>query len=169
MVDYNSLDKAAKHNFKKQLSECAQAFGGKNYFLQLLEAIRDTRPHPLMAKDSKFSFSQGTIKWKKVIFKDKVHLLMKILKDNQNTGNLMPKKKEKGYKTVLNLLRTLGPMEFEIRPKNSKDGEGFILHPFDRIDNKTTQLNYIFDAVFFMPMYVVKKALTGSGKKKKRS
>ncbi len=169
MVYYNSLDKAAKHNFKKQLSECAQAFGGKNYFLQLLEAIRDTRPHPLMAKDSKFSFSQGTIKWKKVIFKDKVHLLIKLLGENQTNGNLMPKKGDKGFKTVMNLLRTLGPMKFEVNPKNKVNGDGFILHPFDRIDNKTTQLNYIFDAVFFMPMYVVKKALTGSGEKKKRS
>jgi len=169
MVNYNSLDVAAKHNFKKQLSECAQAIGGKNYFLQLLEAIRDTRPHPLMAKDSKFSFSQGTIKWKKVIFKDKVHLLIKILKDNRNTGNLMPKKKDKGYKTVLNLLRTLGPMEFEIRPKNSKDGEGFILHPFDMVDKNTTLLNYMFAAVFFLPLHIVKNALSGPVKKKDRS
>ena len=99
------------------------------------------------------------------IFKDKVHLLIKILKDNRNTGNLMPKKKEKGYKTVLNLLRTLGPMEFEIRPKNSKDGEGFILHPFDMVDKNTTLLNYMFDAVFFLPLHIVKNALSGPVKK----
>ena len=73
----------------------------------------------------------------------------------------MPKKEEKGYKTVLNLLRTLGPMEFEIRPKNSKDGEGFILHPFDMVDKNTTLLNYMFDAVFFLPLHIVKNALSG--------
>ena len=38
----------------------------------------------------------------------------------------MPKKGEKRYKTIMNLLRTVGPMEFEIRPKNSKNGDGRI-------------------------------------------
>ncbi len=169
MFDYNSLDEMAKRDFKKHLEECAKAIGGKNYFLQLVESIRDTRPHPLMAKNARFQFSQGNVKWQKVIYKDKVHLLIKILKDNRNTGNLMPKKKDKGYKTVLNLLRTLGPMEFEIRPKNSKDGEGFILHPFDMVDKNTTLLNYMFDAVFFLPLHIVKNALISPVKKKDRS
>jgi len=168
MLDYNSLDDVAKADLKKQLEECAQAIGGKNYFLQLLESIRDTRPHPLMAKNARFQFSQGNVKWQKVIYKDKVHLLIKLLGDNQTTGNLMPKKGDKGFKTVMNLLRTLGPMKFEVKPKNKVNGDGFILHPFERTDNKTTHLNYMFDAVFFMPMHIVKKVLTGSKKKKRR-
>ena len=61
MLDYNSLDEATKNDFNKQLSDCAQAIGGKNYFLQLVESIRNTRPHPLMAKKAKFHFSQGTV------------------------------------------------------------------------------------------------------------
>ncbi len=169
MLDYNSLDEKAKKDFNKQLSECAQALGGKNYFLQLVESIRDTRPHPLMAKKAKFHFSQGTVKWKKVIYKDKIHLLIKLMNENQSAGNLMPQKGSAGFKTVLNLLRTLGPMTFEVKPKNGGDGDGFILHPFDRIDAQTTRLNYMFDAVFFLPIHIVKKALTGFGKKKKRS
>ncbi len=153
-------NKPIKNDTKKQLIECAQAFGGKNYFLQLLEAIRETRPHPLMAKNAEFHFSMGTIKWKKVIFKDKVHLLLNMLKTNRNNGNLMPKKGDKGYKTKMNLLRTLSPMEFEVRPKNTKDGDGFILHPLDIVDKDTTRLNYMFNAVFFIPVHTVKKALT---------
>ena len=54
----------------------------------------------------------------------------------------MPKKGEKSYKTIMNLLRTVGPMEFEIRPKNSKNGDGFILRPFDIIDKNTLHLNF---------------------------
>lgn len=169
MTDYNSLDDVTKEDFRRQINDCAESLGGKNYFLQLLEAIRAEHHHPLMAKDLSFRFNHGIVKWKKVIFKDKVHLLIKVLKDNRNTGNLMPKKKEKGYKTVLNLLRTLGPMEFEIRPKNSKDGEGFILHPFDMVDQNTTLLNYMFDAVFFLPLHIVKNALISPVKKKDRS
>jgi hypothetical protein len=155
-----TLNKPINNDYKNQLIECAQAFGGKNYFLQLLEAIRETRPHPLMAKNAEFHFSMGTIKWKKVIYKDKVHLLLNMLKDNRYNGNLMPRKGDKGYKTKMNLLRTLGPMEFEVRPKNTKDGNGFVLHPFDIIDKNTTRLNYIFNAVFFIPVHKVKKELT---------
>jgi len=169
MLDYNSLDEAAKNDFNKQLSDCAQAIGGKNYFLQLVESIRNTRPHPLMAKKAKFHFSQGTVKWQKVIYKDKIHLLIKLINEDRSAGNLMPQKGGAGFKTVLNLLRTLGPMKFEVKPKNNKDGDGFVLHPFDRIDAQTTHLNHMFNAVFFLPMHVVKKALTDFGKKKKRS
>lgn len=160
----DTLNKTIKNDPKKQLTECAQAFGGKNYFLQLLEALREARPHPLMAKNSKFHFSMGTIKWKKVIYKDKVHLLISMVKGNRNNGNLIPKKGDKGYKTKMNLLRTLGPMEFEVRPKNTKDGDGFIIHPFDMIDKNTTHLNYMFNAVFFVPVRIVKKAFTAKTK-----
>lgn len=149
-----------KNDNKKQLRECVKAIGGKNYFLQLLEAIRETPPHPLMAKNAEFHFSIGTIKWKKVIYKDKVHLLLSMVKGNQNNGNLMPKKGDKGYKTKMNLLRTLGPMEFIVHPKNAKDGDGFILRPFDIVNKDTTRLNYMFNAIFFAPIHSVKKELT---------
>ncbi len=145
---------------KKLLMECVKGIGGKNYFLQLLEAVRGTRPHPLMAKNAEFHFAIGTIKWKKVIYKDKVHLLLSMIKGNQNNGNLMPKKGDKGYKTKMNLLRTLGPMEFKVHPKNAKDGDGFIIHPFDIVDKDTTCLDYIFNTVFFLPIHTVKKAIT---------
>ena len=156
----DTLNEPIKTDYKNQLIQCAQTFGGKNYFLQLLEAIRETRPHPLMAKNAEFHFSMGTIKWKKVIYKDKVHLLLDMLKDNRYNGNLMPRKGDKGYKTKMNLLRTLGPMKFKAQPKNIKDGAGFTFYPFDIIDEKTTRLNPLFDAVFFQPVHTVKKELT---------
>ncbi len=144
---------------KENLMACVNAMGGKNYFLQLLEAIRQTRPHPLMAKRPVFSFSKGTVKWNKVIYKDKVQLLLKMINDNRVDGNLIPTKGEKGYKAKMNLLRTLGPMEFEVRPKNNKDGDGFKIHAFDTVSPKTTKLNYLFNAVFFLPIHFVKKSL----------
>ena len=121
MISYNSLDDLTKQNLKKEINDCALALGGKNHFLHLLEEIRKERHHPLMAKNSSFRFSYGTVKWEKVIFKDKVHLLIKMTKDRENNGNLMPKKGDRKYKTVMNLLRTLGLMKFEIRPKHNND------------------------------------------------
>ena len=115
MTDYNSLDDETKEHLRKQINDCAQSLGGKNYFLQLLEAIRAEHHHPLMAKDLSFRFNHGIVKWKKVIFKDKVQLLIKLLKNSEINENLMPKKGDKNYKTIMNLLRTLGPMKFKIR------------------------------------------------------
>ena len=166
MTDYNSLDDVTKEDFRRQINDCAESLGGKNYFLQLLEAIRGEHHHPLMANDLSFRFKHGIVKWKKVIFKDKVQLLIKLLKNSEINGNLMPKKGDKNFKTIMNLLRTLGPMKFKIHPKNSNDGDGYILHPFDIIDENTSQINFMFEVVFFLPLYIVKKILIGPTKKK---
>ena len=166
MIDYNSLDDATKERLRKQINDCAQSLGGKNYFLQLLEAVRAEHHHPLMAKDLSFRFKHGIVKWKKVIFKDKVQLLRKLLKNSEINENLMPKKGDKNYKTIMNLLRTLGPMKFKIQPKNSNDGDGYILHPFDIIDENTSQINFMFEVIFFLPLYIVKKVFIGPTKKK---
>ena len=165
MIDYNSLDDITKEDLRKQINDCAESLGGKNYFLQLLEAIRAEHHHPLMAKDLSFRFKHGIVKWKKVIFKDKVQLLIKLLKNSEINSNLMPKNGDKNYKTTMNLLRTLGPMKFKIQPKNSNDGDGYILHPFDIIDENTSQINFMFDVVFFLPLYIVKKVFNGPQKK----
>jgi hypothetical protein len=159
MCDFNNLDDAAKAAYHKQLSDCAAAFGGTNFFLQLLEAIRKINPHPLMARHCEFRFSRGSIKWNKVIFKDKLTLLMKARVDEEKNGNFLPKKDDKAYKNVLNLVRALNPIEFEAQPKNLKDGDGFKLHAFDIVDENTTRLNPVFDAVFFCSVDTVKKVL----------
>ena len=159
MCDFNNLDDAAKELYHKQLNECAEAFGGKNYFLQLLEAIRKTKPNTLMAKHCEFRFPLGTIKWNKVIFQDKLTLLMKVRVNESKNGNLLPELEDKSYKNVMNLVRTLNPIKFNVQPKDSEDGEGFTLQPFDIIDEKTTRLNPIFDAIFFCSVDTVKKVL----------
>jgi hypothetical protein len=71
MTDYNSLDDETKEQLRKQINDCAQSLGGKNYFLQLLEAVREERHHPLMAKDTSFRFKHGKIQWKKLFLKIK--------------------------------------------------------------------------------------------------
>ena len=159
MCDFNNLTESEKEKYHKMLSECAEAFGGTNFFLQLLEGIRKTKPHPLTAKHSEFKFSRGNIRWEKVIFKDKLTLLLKIRVDESKNGNLLPSKDDKSYKNVMNLIRTLSPIEFTVTPKNLNDGEGFTFKPFDKIDDETTRLNPIFDAMFFCSVDTIKKVL----------
>ncbi|OUW80464.1 MAG: hypothetical protein CBD77_00020 [bacterium TMED217] len=162
MINYNSLNSDEKQDLKKQLSKHASLIGGKNYFLSLIEAIRLSRPHPLMAKEACFRFDKGIIRWEKVIFKEKVNLLITLIRDKNN--NLMPKDGDRNYKTVMNLLRTIGPMNFEVRPKNRKDGDGFIINPIQIIDKNTCKINFIFEALFFLPMHLIKKMLIGPTK-----
>ena len=76
-----------------------------------------------------------------------------------NKNNLLPDKEVKNYKKVLNVVRTLKPIVFNVKPANKEDGAGFFFQPFDVIDENTTKLNPVFDAVFFCSVDTVKKVL----------
>jgi hypothetical protein len=154
----NYLDRYPKDILTQQLLTCADSIGGKNYFLQLLESIRTTQKHPILDKSCIFRFQYGTIKWTKPIFPEKVSLLKHVRVSKQD-GNIFPKKGSKGYKSVFNLLRALKPITFDVQPKNSKDGNGFTFHAFDIIDDKTVQINPLFEVIFFSPVFHVKRFL----------
>ncbi len=164
MCDFNALDDAAKQAYHDQLTACAEAFGGTNFFLQLLEAIRKTKPHPLTAKNGAFRSPVGSVTWSKTIFQDKMSLLTEMRVGEGKRGNFLPEETDRRYKKVLNLVRTLAPITFEVKPKRAEDGEGFTLHPFDRVSAKTTLLNPLFDALFFCSVETVKKVLNYKGK-----
>ena len=159
MCDFNALTDEEKRLHHQKLLQCANAFGGKNFFLQLLEAIRETKSHPLVAGNSEFNIELGTIKWNKVIFNDKLQLLLKARVNEGKQDNLLPAKEEKNYKKVLNVVRTLKPIVFHVTPANEEDGSGFFFQPFDIIDENTTKLNPVFDALFFCSVDTVKKVL----------
>jgi len=159
MCDFNTLTEEEKLLHHQKLLGCANAFGGKNFFLQLLEAIRETKPHPLTASNSEFSIELGTISWNKVIFNDKLQLLIKARVNEGKQNNLLPDKDEKQYKKILNVVRTLKPVVFNVKPADKESGLGFYFQAFEMIDDETTKLNPLFDALFFCSIDTVKKAL----------
>ena len=159
MCDFNTLTDEEKKLHHQTLLECAKNFGGKNFFLQLLEAIRETKPHPLTAGNSEFRIELGTIKWNKVIFNDKLQLLLKTRVNESKQDNFLPNPDDKNYKKVLNVVRTLKPIVFHVKPVVKEDGPGFFFQPFDLIDDTTVKLNPVFDAVFFCSVDTVKKVL----------
>lgn len=159
MCDFNALTDEEKKLYHDKLLQCANNFGGKNFFLQLLEAIRETKPHPLTAGNSEFRIELGTIKWNKVIFNDKLQLLLKARVNESKQDNFLPNPNEKNYKKILNVVRTLKPVVFHVKPVVKEDGAGFIFQPFDVIDEKKVKLNPLFDAVFFCSVDTVKKLL----------
>jgi len=160
MCDFNSLNNEEKEAYHQQLLGAAQSFGGIHSFLQLLETIRETKPHPLTSTNRIFYTDQGTIKWNKTIFDDTLKLLLKARANEGKQDNLLPAKEGKDHKKILNLLRTLKPIVFTVKPAQKEDENGFILQPFMLIDAHTTKLNPLFDALFFCSVEATKKALT---------
>jgi len=163
LKNFNPLNFYPQDELSQTLNESALSIGGKNYFLQLLEAVRDAQPHPLLAKNAEFKFLVGSVKWSKPIFREK-YTLFKQVRLNNKDGNIFPKKGIKGYKSILNLLRTLKPITFTVQPKNKKDGNGFTFQPLIIVDDNTTEINPLFEALFFAPVYQVKKSLTSKKK-----
>ncbi len=159
MCDYNTLTDEEKRHYHELLLDAAEKFGGKNFFLHLLEAIRETKPHPLTAANRTFTMELGEIKWNKTIFKDKLQLLQQIRLEESKRNNLLPEMSDKRYKKVLNLVRTLKPIVFHVKPADKENGPGFFFQPFDIIDEQTTRLNPLFDALFFCAIGTVKKIL----------
>lgn len=159
MCDFDNLNDNGKKLAHEKLMEAVTACGGTNYFLQLLEAVRKTKPHPLMSKNSTFRFLLGSIKWEKVIFQDKLDLLMKVRKQEGKTGNLLPDKNEKEYKKVLNMIKTLAPISFEVKLKDEAESEGFTVSAFEKVNEEITRMNPIFDILFFCSIDTTKKII----------
>ena len=159
MCDFNTLSDEEKKLHHEKLLACANNFGGKNFFLQLLESIRQTKPHPLTSGNSVFDIELGTITWNKVIFNDKLQVLLKARVHESEQDNLLPEMNAKNYKKILNLVRALKPIVFHVNPANKENGSGFFFQPFDVINESKTKLNPIFDALFFCSVDTVKKVL----------
>lgn len=159
MCNFHNLNDDEKLHYHKLLLNCADNFGGINFFLQLIEALRASSAHPLCSRHQDFLFDLGTIRWGKVIFNDKVQLIERIRKERCKENNFLPNTQSKDYKRVLNLIRTLSPITFSVRPSLRDDGEGFDFKAFDMIDEETTKLNPVFDALFFTPTKMVKSIL----------
>ncbi len=159
MCDFNNLTDEEKLHYHQLLLTCANNYGGINFFLQLIEALREEKPHPLSSKHQDFLSDLGTLRWGKTIFNDKIELIQKTRKIKNEENNFLPKKDYKEYKKVLNLIRTLKPITFSVRPNYREDGEGFDFTAFDTINEEVTRLNPIFEALFFCSAETVKKIL----------
>ena len=160
MSIFESFDNETKLYYHEQLLKAAIAFGGVNFFLQLVEAIRKVKPNLLSSNTKELVFPLGYLRWNKVIFLDKVTLLSKSRFYYYKTFNLLPPQDDKNYKNAYNLVCVLKPLEFSVKRKNLKDGEGFSFCPIEMIDEHTSKLNPIFDALFFCPLDMIKEALS---------
>jgi len=163
MCNFNKLNEETKALIHLFMTKSATAVGGANYLLALIEAMKTKKPNPLMFAGRQIASENTIIKWNKVVFKDKVTLLEEILLSHRSSENpdfnILASKSDKKKKAIINMVKTLAPIEFVITPQNHKDGEGFKFKVFETIEDDYVKINPIFIAMFFCSAEFTKKAL----------
>ncbi|BFU78219.1 hypothetical protein ALC152_14340 [Arcobacter sp. 15-2] len=144
-MKFNNLSHEGKLEIQKLVLQCMNAVGGRNYFLGMIENIKASTQHPLLNKTAKYHFENGTISWKKQIFKEKV-IALKNMFIQHNEDNLLLIKNEKLNKEIRNCIKTMGKLEFVIQPK---EGNEFLFTPFNTISEDNIESNPIFQIIFF--------------------
>ena len=163
MCNFNKQSEDTKKSIHLFMTKAANNVGGVNYLLALIEAMRAKKPHPLMQKNMQIASNNTIIKWNKVVFKDKIDLIEKILTAHREAQekdfNILNEQNSKITKNILNMSKALAPLEFIITPQNPNDGEGFNFKVFDTFDDNEIKFNPIFIAMFFCSIEFTKKAI----------
>jgi hypothetical protein len=141
----------------------AESIGGTNFLLSLMETMKEKQTNALMDKKCLIKSAQATIKWNKIVFKDKLDTLESVIHNyktsEENNFNILDVENEKMKKKILNMVKTLAPIEFSVAPIDSKNGTGFSFKIFDNVDNNSAKLNPVFIAMFFCSTNFMKKVL----------
>ena len=163
MCNFNKQNDDTKALIHLFMTKAAENVGGTNFLLLLIEAMKAKHPSALSEKNSQVASNNSIIKWNKVVFKDKVELIQAILNDHNSSENpdfnILNVENKKKKKNILNMARTLAPIEFVVTPQNPNDGSGFNFKVFDTIEDDKITLNPIFIAMFFCSTEFTKKAL----------
>ena len=163
MCNFNNQSEDTKLVIHLFMQKAAQNVGGVNYLLSLIEALRSKKPNPLMQKNCQVASNNTIIKWNKVVFKDKTDIIEKILLTHRNSQekdfNILNEENKKEKKNIINMIRTLTPLEFVVTPQNPNDGAGFSFGVFDTISDDEVKFNPIFIALFFCSTAFTKSAL----------
>ncbi len=163
MCNFNKQNEDTKALISLFMKKAAENVGGANFLLALMEAMKEKRPNPLMFAGKQISSNNTIIKWNKVVFKDKVDILEAILTEHRSSEepdfNILNNENAKKRKNILNMVKTLTPIEFVVTPQNPKDGGGFNFKAFEDVKDDCVKLNPIFVAMFFCSTEFMKKAL----------
>ncbi len=156
MCNFNKLDEETKAFLHTFLTKAAQALGGANFLLALIEALRATKPHALTSSKCEVKSPNATLSWNKIIFNDKLMVI-----EEMSSVNILDQQSPKKKKRVINMIKTLSPIKFSATPKDTKEGEGFEFEIFEKVDfeNNYAKLNPAFIALCFCSVEFTKKAL----------
>jgi len=163
MCNFNKQTEDTKALIHLFMTKAAENVGGTNFLLELMEAMKSKKPHALSEKNSQVASNHTIIKWNKVVFQDKVDLIRAILDNHRSSENpdfnILSEPNAKKRKNILNMVRTLTPLEFVVTPQSHLDGGGFNFKVFDAVSDDEVKLNPIFITMFFCSTEFTKKAL----------
>ena len=163
MCNFNKQTQETKEFIHLFMLHASKNVGGVNFLLALIEMMKSNKPNALLNKKCFIESKDVTIKWEKVIFKDKFEVLEAILLIHKSSEdpdfNILNNENQKKKKKILNMVKTLAPIEFIVKPKNIDDGGGFNFKVFETIENDYVKINPIFVAMFFCSIEFTKKAL----------
>lgn len=156
----NQLSQESKDELEQKINSYAEALGGKNAFLKLLETIRNTSPHPLVSRKTALEFSGGLMKWNKQIHRNNLSMLsIQMNARTDDNANLMPSREHKSYKNISNMLRTLSPLAISVAMNNDKNNIIFATKAFRIVNADTTIMEPFFELLFFAPISMSKKLI----------
>lgn len=163
MCNFNKHDDDTKALIHLLITKSADSVGGTNFLLGLLEAMKEKKPNALMFKGCKIESNEATIRWNKIVFKDKLDILEDAIRSHKSSEgsdfNILENDSEKKKKKILNMVKTLAPIEFIVVPKNSDNGAGFNFKIFENTEDGSAKINPLFAAMFFCSTEYIKKAL----------
>jgi hypothetical protein len=155
---FNDLELDAKKELNIKINEYAQSIGGINFFLQMIEDIRNEKPSALLNKTAIYHYTNGKITWAKSIYKDTLTLLFTAMRKEDKDGDLLNGLNPKAYKETMNMMRTLKPVTISVTAENSTSG--FTLDILDSSEAKKTKVDLMFKIIFFYNIEFAKDALT---------
>jgi len=163
MCNFNKQSDDAKVLIHLFMLKSAEALGGVNFLLKLIESMKEKKPNPLMQKNMYIKSDEADIEWNKVVFKDKFDILEEIIRSHKSSEepnfNILENESTKKAKKILNMVKTLAPIEFTVNPANSSEFGGFNFKIFDKVETDFVSINPIFIAMFFCSTEFTKKAL----------
>lgn len=145
------------------MKKCADAVGGANFLLGLIEAMKEKKPNALIINTCKVDSKELKISWNKIVFKDKFDILEDVIRSHKSSEdqdfNILQNDSLKKKKKILNMVKTLAPIEFTVIAKDAENGAGFNFKIFETIEDDSVTINPVFAAMFFCSAEYMKKAL----------
>jgi len=163
MCNFNKQNEDEKALLHILMKKSAESIGGTNFLLALLEAMKEKKPNALMFKACHIDSNEAIIKWNKIVFKDKLDVLEEVVRSRKSTDtgefNILENDSAKKRKKILNMVKTLAPIEFTVTPKNAENGGGFNFKVFELVEEDKVLINPLFAAMFFCSTEYMKKTL----------
>lgn len=160
-MNFNTLDSSIKQAMHEELLNCAQQVGGINFFLQMIESIKAEKVNPLLKESMSFHYPKGTISWNKSIHKPTLTILFTALKKEDKEGDMIAGANPKDYKTIMNMMKALKPLEITVTPKEEEcEEKGFSFLVLDTTQEKKTKISFLFKVIFFYNLGFAKQVLT---------